>query len=176
VGSGRGEWLEVLRDEGHVAEGSEPNEALAQQCRAQGLVVHARGGVAHLRGCGDASHGAITLIHVVEHLPLEQLVTLLDECHRTLATRGALVIETPNPYNVWTSAVDFWRDPSHLHPMHPETLAMLLQAVGFSDVTLCGLTPSAGERALEPLHAPGRATHADWISSPSDYAVIARRP
>ena len=68
---------------------------------------------------------------------------------------------------------------SHLHPVHPESLKMLLEAMGFVDVAAYGLVDGEdGEdgRAMAPLQQPDFETHEAFLSSPRDYVVVARKP
>jgi len=96
VGCGRGELLEVLRTEGLVGRGIDTNRVLLEQCQQRGLSVAEGDCVDYLQDLPDASLGAVTVIHLIEHLPLPRLVGLLDEIVRILKPGGMAVFETPN--------------------------------------------------------------------------------
>lgn len=81
IGSGRGEWLELLKDNGLTARGVDLNETLARQCHDRGLEVEINDALQYLRSLPEASLGAITGFHVIEHLPMEVLLELYDECY-----------------------------------------------------------------------------------------------
>ena len=49
IGRGRGEWLELLRDEGMHAEGVDLNRVTVDECRARGLRVMEGDGIEYLR-------------------------------------------------------------------------------------------------------------------------------
>jgi O-antigen chain-terminating methyltransferase len=67
-----------------------------------------------------------------------------------------LLIETPNPTSLLAGAVNFRRDPTHVAPVHPDTLAFLLSREGFENVEVEYLSPVPPEHRLAPLpEAPG---------------------
>ena len=84
IGCGRGEWLELLKGDGYVGQGVDRNRIMVQQCLELGLTVVEADLVQFLRNQNSNSFGAITGFHVIEHLPLKTLITLLDESLRVL--------------------------------------------------------------------------------------------
>jgi O-antigen chain-terminating methyltransferase len=77
VGCGRGEWLELLREEGLHARGLDINRVLIGQCRERGLEVVEGDVMTYLRSLPDASLGAVTGCHIIEHLPFEVLIKII---------------------------------------------------------------------------------------------------
>ena len=184
VGCGRGEWLELLGEQGIEAYGVDVNEVVVQRCVARGLDVRVGDALVHLREIPEGSARAITSFHVVEHLDLDTLVGLIDAALVALAPGGVLVFETPNPTNVLVGAASFYLDPTHLKPLHPQFLDFLLQARGFADVEVRYLNrPTDPE--LEPADLAGDADpdrnravvdRINWaLSGPLDYGVVARK-
>ena len=55
---------------------------------------------------------------------------------------GLLIIETPNPESLVAGSVNFHRDPTHLRPVHPDTLAFLCESAGFRHVEILLLSPA----------------------------------
>lgn len=176
LGSGRGEWLEALRDAGLEAKGIDLNRVFLEECRALGLEVDESDCVDALRARADGSLGAVTAIHLVEHLPLEALIAVLDESLRTLRSGGVLVLETPNPRNLIVGACSFYLDPTHRNPLHPELLRFLVEARGFV------------RAGIRPLHPVPKEHHYredgnfitprlnEYLYGPQDYAIVAYRP
>ena len=124
LGCGRGEWLEVLREAGLRGRGVDSNPVLVEQCRGRGLDVAFGDVLAHLRGLPDASVGAVTAVHVVEHLPFTTLVDLVDETVRVLAPGGVAIFETPNVQHLLVGACAFHTDPTHELPLAPDGAAV----------------------------------------------------
>jgi O-antigen chain-terminating methyltransferase len=130
VGCGRGEWLELLRDSGYTAKGLDINRVMLEQCRYKGLEVQEADVIGYLRTLPDESLGAITGFHIIEHLPFETLINLFDESVRVLQPNGLVIFETPNTRNILVGSGDFYRDPTHKNPIHPDTLSFIAGARG----------------------------------------------
>jgi 2-polyprenyl-3-methyl-5-hydroxy-6-metoxy-1,4-benzoquinol methylase len=84
VGCGRGEWLEILRQEGVCARGVDANRAMIEECRTRKLEAVESDAVAYLRSLDAESLGCVTGFYIIEHLPFPQLMDLLDETVRVL--------------------------------------------------------------------------------------------
>lgn len=180
VGSGRGEWLDVLRFAGMHAFGIDTNQAFVADCRARGLAVTEGDALVTLASLPDACAGAITSMHLVEHLPFATLVGLIDEAFRVLKPGGVLILETPNPENVNVGAHWFYLDPTHRNPLPPAMLSWLVQERGFSDVEVRRESEHRGFTTpdLLPADVPGaqqiNQVLAGYRAAP-DYAVVAWR-
>lgn len=185
VGPGRGEWLELLRERGWRATGVDQNPAMVRDCRDRGLAVVAGDALSHLQGLPTDGLGAVTAFHVVEHLPPDLLPAFLTEIARVVAPGGVTILETPNPENLITSACDFYRDPTHVRPLHPDTLQFLAERHGLVRVRIVRLSehrlPDPPE--LVPWHHP-LAEHLNPLIEVArrrlfvapDYAVIGYKP
>ena len=131
IGCGRGEWLELLKERNYAAKGVDINRASLQQCIELGLDVVEADAIEFLRKQKPNSFGAITGFHIIEHLSLKNLIALFDESLRVLKPGRIVIFETPNPTNLFVSIYDFYRDPSHIRPVHPDTMNFLLEMRGF---------------------------------------------
>lgn len=173
LGCGRGEWLELLKEEGFQARGVETNRVVIEQVRSLGLEVIEEDILAYLRRLPSESFNAVTGFHLIEHLPFETLVELLDETLRTLRPGGLAIFESPNPKNVVVAACNFYADPSHRKPVFPETIKFVLKHRGFEDVQLKYLNPV--EQSPFKNDHPG-SRHLDiWFFGARDFAVLARK-
>ena len=141
LGCGRGEWLELLREEGIKARGVDQNSVLLDECRALGLDVTEGDVLDYLKNLPDKSLGAVTGFHIIEHLPIEALVRLIDESLRVLRPGGLLLFETPNPENVLVGSHFFYFDPTHRNPLPALLMKFLLEARGFAGVVITNLHP-----------------------------------
>ena len=79
IGCGRGEWLDLLKENALAARGVDLNRVTVAQCRERGLSVVERDAIEHLRGLKSDSLGAVTAMHVIEHIPFRRVIVLLDE-------------------------------------------------------------------------------------------------
>lgn len=181
LGCGRGEWLQLMRENGLRATGVDTNRVFIAHCRDHGLDVVEADAIAWLQAQPATSVSGITSLHLVEHLPFDALMTLLSEAFRVIVPGGLLLLETPNPENLIVSTHGFYMDPTHRNPLPPEMLAWLVQSQGFEAVQVERLT-LARELGAPPLLAEG-AAGAESVNpllqrlhAAPDYAVVARRP
>ncbi|MBU0960193.1 MAG: class I SAM-dependent methyltransferase [Proteobacteria bacterium] len=173
IGCGRGEWLEILKDEGLAARGLDLNHVLVQECREKGFEVVEKDALSHLRSLPDNSLGAITAFHVIEHLGFDDRIALFDESVRVLKPGGVAFFETPNPRNLLVGGCNFWADPTHLRPLYPETQQFLMEYRGFCKVDLLFLHPHEGEQRLPEEEAPQLASRLNEVfSCARDYTVV----
>lgn len=138
LGCGRGELLLLLREAGVEAAGIEGDAAVAEASRRRGLDVIEGDVLEVLESLPDGSRGAVTAMHLFEHLEPETLLAVLAEIRRVLRPGGVLVIESPNPHSLRVGAALYWVDPTHRRPLMPETLELFLKAGGF-EVDRCEL-------------------------------------
>ncbi len=170
LGSGRGKWLELLKEEGLQAEGVELNSTLAAAGRSRGLeLIHAEA-LQHLSGVPDNRLEVVTAFHLLEHLEFNELVRLLKEIRRTLRPGGFVVIETPNPKNLVVGACNFYADLTHRKPLFPETLQFLLDSLGFEKTRLEYRHPVEGSPFDDTK--PGSRELDIWLFGPRDFAAI----
>src|SRR5262249_55887862 len=120
LGCGRGELLEVLRKNGMSARGADTSTAFVQRCRDLGLEVEPDDAPPALRRPPGAALGAVAAIHVIDHLPLQDLAALVGESVRVLRPGGVALFETPNPRNLTVGACSFYMDPTHVRPLPPD--------------------------------------------------------
>lgn len=184
LGCGRGELIELLEETGVSAYGVDIDPDFVALARERGLEVIQGDAVAHVRSLEAGAVDAIVASHVVEHLPTAALVQLLECAVEVLPREGVLILETPNPESVLAGAVNFYRDPTHERPIHPDTLQFLCGLAGFGHVEVQRLSPVPDvERLQTPAPADARlSTYIDSVVSQlnallygyQDYAVIAR--
>ncbi len=177
IGSGRGEWLELLRENDLTARGVDINETLASQCRQRGLEVEIQDAFEYMCSLPDGCLGAVTGFHIIEHLPMETVLELYAEANRVLVSGGLAIFETPNPQNLLVGACNFYADPTHKRPLYPETQQFFLEYRGFSRVELKYLHPHEAGTRLPEDEAPELASRLnDLLSCARDYAVIGYKP
>jgi ubiquinone/menaquinone biosynthesis C-methylase UbiE len=174
LGCGRGEWLELLKDTGQPATGVDSNTVLAQQCRVRGLDAIEAELHQYLKEQPDNSASVITGFHIVEHLPIEKLVTVLNETMRVLSPGGVLIVETPNPRNVLVGTCNFYFDPTHRNPIPSEVLKFLVESRGFNRIEVLQLNPSDEAPVAGESDLVNRFN--DYFYGPMDYGIVAFKP
>ena len=129
--------------------------------------------------------------HVIEHLPPTALDRLTRLAWRALEPGGVLIFETPNPLSLVVAARNFWLDPTHLRPVHPESLKLLCKLAGFTAVERIDLRPFPEEDRLpavdvtelaRELHPLGDQINAlrdrldELLFGAQDYAMVGVKP
>jgi len=170
LGCGRGEWLELLRDNGYRARGIDLNRVVIEQCQSRGLDVLEGDVIDYLQSVPDDSVAVITGFHIIEHLPFEILVKLLNEAFRVLRQRGLVIFETPNPANVLVGSCNFYFDPTHRNPLPSLMTQFLVQYCGFAEVEILNLNPSTETAICEDSEIAKRFN--ECFYGPMDYAII----
>jgi SAM-dependent methyltransferase len=195
IGCGRGEFLKLLHGHGTWARGIDLNHEMVALCRADGLDVTEADALAYLRQCRDGELGGLIALQVVEHLPPDYLLELVDEAHRVLSPGSPILLETINVASWSAFFSSYLRDITHMRPLHPDTLRFLVDAAGFADteVQLRAPIPAAQQLGRTPeitrlTTAPGESGQGlaalynsidrnvnllnDLIFAPQDYAVV----
>lgn len=173
IGTGRGEWLEVLRQEGMEGRGVDTNSVQVEACAARKLEVIHGDALDYLRGLPDATLNAVTGFHVIEHLEFGALVSLVDEIMRTLAPGGMVIFETPNPENVSVGTHNFYVDPTHRNPLPIPIMKFLFESRGFSRIEIIRLHPSETPRVKGNTDLIERFN--EYFYGPMDYAITGRK-
>ena len=173
IGCGRGEWLELLRDQRLVGHGVDLNHIFVQQCQEDQLRVIEQDVVAYLQSLPNHALGAITGFHIIEHLPMRTLVALLDEALRVLRPGGMVIFETPNPGNLLVGSCNFYLDPTHRNPLPAPLSRYLIEARGFVRAEIIELHPF--DAALWLRDGPPATINRlnQHLFGPQDYAVVA---
>lgn len=151
LGAGRGELLKLMRESGIPSYGVDPDSAMISVARENNLDIRLGDGIAHLRTLADGSLSGLIATQVVEHLSRAQLSDLLESCKRKVAAGGKVVFETINPKSLVALSSNYFRDPSHIFPMHPDTLSYAMTLAGIKVVEVRYLSPIPKEAQLKEL-------------------------
>lgn len=170
LGCGRGEWLELLADEGMPGQGVDLDDEMLVDCRTRGLAVEHGDALAWLRAQPDEHLALVTAFHLVEHVPFDTLQALIAEALRVLRPGGLLIMETPNPENLMVGTESFFLDPTHERPLPSALLSFLAGFHGFSRVRVLRLQH---DPAL--MRAPVLGVRQVIGGVSPDYAVLAQK-
>ncbi|KAA1174680.1 methyltransferase domain-containing protein [Marinobacter salinexigens] len=168
LGCGRGEWLELLRENNIRAEGVDLDDGMLSACRELNLDVKKADAFEYLASQPSESRLAISMMHVAEHITFDTLRALVKEAYRVLVPDGLLIMETPNPENYTVGSCNFYMDPTHRNPLPPALLAFVPEFYGFKDIKILRLQES---KRLKPNQS---VTVMDFLNGISpDYSVLA---
>jgi SAM-dependent methyltransferase len=150
LGCGRGEFLELLREQGIRAKGVEAGGDQYLLCREKGLDVVQQDLFDFLESTADGALGGIFSAQVIEHLAASDQLRLVALAYRKTAPGSPVIFETINAQSVFAVVRNFFLDPTHVRPVHPETLKVAMESAKFRDVELRFSSPYT-EKRVPPL-------------------------
>ncbi len=176
IGCGRGEWVELMQESGYQATGIDLNAVMVSQAKEKQLNVECIDALQYLKQLPDNALSAVTGIHIIEHLDFTYLIQLLQQVYRVLKKGGGVILETPNPENIFVGAQFFYTDPTHKNPIVPETMEFLLNYLGYGKIEVKRLHSYAD---ISKQQGSPRDMSDDFKNnhfySAMDFAVIARK-
>jgi len=196
LGSGRCEWLDLLRDSSIPAEGVDINAYSAKIGLDMGLSVTVADIFETLAKTPSNHYGAVTAFHVIEHLDWKDQVRLIHAAFNTLNPGGLLIIEWPNPESLYVASQFFWLDPTHQRLLPWQLLSFMFEFSGFEQIRVERFRPIVENHpSLKQSDYSLLAKISRWLKSQStrqsnenpntilpfltagaDIAIIARKP
>ncbi|WP_217550932.1 bifunctional 2-polyprenyl-6-hydroxyphenol methylase/3-demethylubiquinol 3-O-methyltransferase UbiG, partial [Pantoea sp. GbtcB22] len=82
---------------GFKERGIDLDEAMLSECGSRGLTVEQGDALAILQSFPENSVAIVTAFHVVEHMEIDKINSLIINSLRELQPGGLLILETPNP-------------------------------------------------------------------------------
>ncbi|MCG2768429.1 MAG: class I SAM-dependent methyltransferase, partial [Anaerolineae bacterium] len=156
IGCGRGEFVQLLIQEGIGACGVDLDADTSAHAQEQGLPVQQADALAYLEELPNASLDGVFMAQVVEHLTPSYLVSMLELCYRKMKPDAPLVAETINPVCLWALTNWYLIDPTHVRPVHPDTLKFALESTGFWHTEVQYLSPVPERDRLAELADGGK--------------------
>lgn len=185
LGCGRGEVLELLKENGIHAIGVEQYIPFVEMCRKKGLIVKESDIIDFLDTLNSDSVDCFFASQVVEHLNIADFIALCEQTYDKLMVGGYFIAETPNPLCLSIYRDSFYIDPTHNRPIHPEFFKFLLEEIGFKHVDVIYTEASKIPYRLPLLDGSninnleefndGINCITDMLFGSRDYAVIATK-
>jgi len=170
IGCGRGEWLELLKENDISVVGVDLDEGMLKKCYELKLDVTLGDGIERLKSEADESLVFISAFHVVEHITFDALQSLIEEAHRVLKPGGILILETPNPENIKVATERFYLDPTHINPIPSMLLSFLPEFYGYERAKILRLQEDKALASQENIRL-----HDVLCGVSPDYGVIAQK-
>lgn len=151
IGAGRGELQLLFKESGVESYGIDIDEGMVSVAHERGANVKLADAVSHLSTLEDGSLGGVVAIQVVEHLTVPQLRDLLSACAKKVAKGGIVSFETINPRSLLALSSNYFRDPTHVSPLHPDTLSYACTLAGLKVREVKMLSPVPDEAKLKEI-------------------------
>jgi 2-polyprenyl-3-methyl-5-hydroxy-6-metoxy-1,4-benzoquinol methylase len=185
VGCGRGEFVELLVENGVNVTGIDITDDMVRFCREKGLPVIKEDVFEHLNDMAGDEIDGIFASQVIEHLTPELLIRLIRLAYTKLKQRGVFVLETVNPRSFVAMANAFYIDMSHVKPVHPLTLQFILEAEGFKNIRIVYTSPVV-DMKIPRLDIGGTNGNLEefnrsmdmlnqFLFAPQDYAIVCEK-
>ena len=168
LGCGRGEFLELLKQNGVVAYGVDSDEDACALARRKSLTVTREDVFEHLAQVPDRSLGGVFSARLIEFLPLHLQMKLISLCTPKLKPGGIILIETTNPGSQHGHGRISSLDPTYLQPVPPALLKSAMESNRLAHVRI--LAPSIGDLNSQ-LSAPTSPGKSDSPAEPGAPAL-----
>jgi O-antigen chain-terminating methyltransferase len=136
IGCGRGEFLELLRENQISARGIELGLDQFLICKEKGLDVVQSDLFTFLESLPDESLGGLFSAQVIEHMTASDQLRYVSLAFQKTKPGAPVIFETINAQCVYAVVRNFFLDPTHVRPVHPETLKFAMESMGFKKVEL----------------------------------------
>lgn len=182
IGCGRGEFLKILKEHNIKAVGIDLYGKAIDCCKLNDLEAYQMDAIEYLNGVKAVD--GIFAGQLVEHMTIEQIITLCNTAYEKLEEGCYFIMETPNPTSLAIYTHAFYMDPSHVKPVHPLTLQYCAEKAGFShveiyytDTSKLPVTIPKLSGDIENLEEFNNAMQlvSDTLFGSQDYAIIARK-
>jgi O-antigen chain-terminating methyltransferase len=182
IGCGRGEFLDILQENGIACTGVDIIESFVNFNKQNGHDVKQIDALTYLNTLEDNSLGGIFMSHVIEHLETDYIYKLVQQAYKKLKPDCYFIAETPNPSSLAIFHGYFYVDITHIKPIHPELIQYVFEYYGFKDVEhLFSLKADfyipqlvVGDYDLSAYNAAMNRV-SDTLYGHQDYAVIGKK-
>lgn len=130
LGSGRGLFLQALRERGIDGIGVDISDEAMEYARDLGVQCVQADVLEFLRGTSGLR--GVFASHLIEHLPPEVAEEMIAQAARAMTTGGRLVVVTPNLKDYRTLTEIFWLDTTHVRPYPGKLIAAMASRHGFT--------------------------------------------
>lgn len=172
LGCGRGEFVELLTEEGVGVVGVDSNADMVDFCRQRNLNVVNKDIFEFLVETGAGALDGAFVSQVVEHLTHDQLCGLVSLLTEKLSPGGVAIFETINPHCVQGMGW-FYLDPTHVRPVPSQLLTFALEQFGLDVRSVVFSSPIEGADVPEVQEV--RSGLPSGAANYQDYAVIATK-
>ncbi len=180
LGCGRGEFVELLNNNKIHAYGIDLNVISVKHAKEKNINVKCADIFKELKKTKPETLPAISAFHVIEHFDFTELQSFLQLSATRIKKGGMLLLETPNALNLQVAASDFYKDPTHVRPVHPVAIEFWLKRAGFSEIELNFIHPFSENEQLEKIDTSDSINSNfsklnEMIFGARDCAIIAKK-
>lgn len=139
IGPGRGEMLDLLVSSGKSKVSAvDINEDIVSMLEKKyaSVDVQLSNNTVEYFSHKNNSYNLITMLHVLEHIEVDDALNLLKAIRNSLTEDGILVIEVPNSGNIFTGNLIWSSDITHKVKYTNKSLRQILTMAGFENIEI----------------------------------------
>lgn len=139
IGPGRGEMLDLLIKVGKQnisAVDINEDVVLMLSEKYRGVEIEHASSTADFFKNKPGTFDLITMFHVLEHIELNEAISLLRAINNSLTDNGYLIIEVPNSGNIFTGNIIWASDVTHKVKYTSKSLNQILRMAGFDSIEI----------------------------------------
>lgn len=174
IGPGSGQFLVHVQGRGIEGFGVDINSKAVEECKEKGLNVSCGDGLEILRYSPPGMFDVVCAFQLIEHLDSESWISLVSEAYKHLKPEGTLILETLNPESLLVHYRWFPMDWTHKGLVHPDSLKLVAEGVGFNNVEIHYL-PGTNGPDLPPLGNGLLEDFAHFVRGRSIYCMVAHK-
>jgi SAM-dependent methyltransferase len=150
-GCGFGQLIGSLQRSGFTAvEGADVDDAAIASCRSSGYVVHNLVADPKFYAVHRGSFDVIVSQHVLEHIPKDMVIGVVEKLRSLLVSGGVFLIAVPNA-QAFTGAYWAYEDFTH-HTLYTSgSIYYVIAAAGFDDIKFLDIDCTTGLSLLKRL-------------------------
>jgi len=170
LGCGDGDFIELLSENGIMGIGVDSDPLECDAARKRGLNIICQDVFEYLTSAQPESVDGIFASHLVEHLPYERVLELMQLSYRVMRPGGVIVLTTPNVRSLFSHLEMFYMHFGHVSFYHPRLLRFFLEHVGFVNVemgenasSVSPASPIFGMFQMYPIHTKLPLWQDTWL-------------
>ena len=132
---GTGDFVGLLAEKGIEAIGVDYDPQCCERARGKGGEIICEDVFDYLGAIEPRTFDGIFSAHLVEHLPYEKVLELLELSYHALREGGRIVVTTPNVRGLFAHLEMFYLHFGHVSFYHPRLLCFFLEYTGFVEPT-----------------------------------------
>lgn len=150
LGCGDGDFVKLMLDNDIGVTGVDNDAKSFESSSQRNLPVVQADVFDYLRQSPPASVDGIFCAHLVEHLPYEKVIELIQLSHRVLKEDGIILLATPDVRSLFSHLEMYYLHFGHVSFYHPRLLCFFLDHAGFVN-TQYGANPNTASPLLPAL-------------------------
>jgi SAM-dependent methyltransferase len=135
LGCGAGYFVKMLSEVGVNATGIDLDPAAVTKAQTHGLSVIQAEALSYLQELPSESLDAIFSAHLIEHLEVETVFSLIQASYRVLRPGGFLLLTTPNVRALFSHLEMFWLHFDHKRFYHPRLVEFFMRECQFGEIS-----------------------------------------